>query len=124
MEIKDIIKQRRLELGYTLDDVSKLIGVTSATISRWESGEIANMRRDKIVKLAEALKISPSVIMGWDAYENMESQYYLDDDVKDLAEFMFENPEYKVLFDASRNVSKDDIEFVKEMIDRVSNNSD
>ena len=124
MEVKDIIKQRRLELGYTLDDVSKLIGVTSATISRWESGEIANMRRDKIVKLAEALKISPSVIMGWDAYENMESQYYLDDDVKDLAEFMFENPEYKVLFDASRNVSKDDIEFVKEMIDRMSNNGD
>ena len=82
------------------------------------------MRRDKIVKLAEALKISPSVIMGWDAYENMESQYYLDDDVKDLAEFMFENPEYKVLFDASRNVSKDDIEFVKEMIDRMSNNGD
>ena len=51
-----------------------------------------------------------------------ESAYYLDDDAKDLAEFMFNNPEYKVLFDASRNVSKEDIEFVKQMIDRMSGN--
>lgn len=40
-----------------------------------------------------------------------------------MAEFMFKNPEYKVLFDASRKVKKDDIEFVKQMIDRVRGDS-
>lgn len=34
--------------------------------SEWESGDIANMKRDKIVKLADALNISPAVIMGWE----------------------------------------------------------
>ena len=50
------------------------------------------------------------------------NSYYLDDDAKELAEFMLENPEYKVLFDATRNVSREDIEFVKEMLDRMSGN--
>jgi hypothetical protein len=50
--------------------------------------------------------------------------YYLDDDARDMAQFMYENPEYKVLFDASRKVKKEDIQFVKEMIDRMSNNND
>lgn len=48
-----------------------------------------------------------------------ESIYYLNDDARDLAQFMFENPKYTVLFDASRKVKKEDIEFVKHMIDRM-----
>lgn len=64
--VKDILKGRRLELELTLEDVAKRVGVSSATISRWESGDIANMRRDRIAALAKALQISPAVIMGWD----------------------------------------------------------
>lgn len=66
MEIKDILKGRRLELNLTLKDISEKVGVTIPTISRWESGDIANMRRDKIVSYAKALNISPAVIMGWE----------------------------------------------------------
>ena len=50
--------------------------------------------------------------------------YYFNDDARDLAQFMFENPEYKVLFDASRKVKKEDIEFVKQMIDRMRGDND
>lgn len=64
--VKDILKGRRLELELTLKDVAKRVGVSPATISRWESGDIANMRRDRIAALAKALQISPAVIMGWD----------------------------------------------------------
>ena len=67
MEIKDILKNRRLELNLTLKDISEKVGVTIPTISRWESGDIANMRRDKIVSYAKALNISPAVIMGWES---------------------------------------------------------
>lgn len=66
MEIKDLLKARRLEKNLTLDEVAHMVGVSAPTISRWESGDIANMRRDKIVKLAQALDMSPAVIMGWD----------------------------------------------------------
>lgn len=66
MEIKDIIKNRRIELHLTLEDVAKCVRVSPATVSRWESGDIANMRRDKIALLSSVLQINPMVLMGWD----------------------------------------------------------
>lgn len=71
-DIKDIIKSRRTDLGLTLEDVARKVGVSSATISRWESGDIKNMRRDKISKLSSALQIDPAVLMGWEVYESQE----------------------------------------------------
>lgn len=68
-EINEILKQRRLELGLTMLDVAKSVGVSEGTVSRWESGDIANMRRDKIAALAKVLDISPAVIMGWKKIE-------------------------------------------------------
>lgn len=73
MAVKDILKDRRLELGLTLEDIAKKVNVSPATISRWESGDIANMRRDRIVALAGALQISPAVIMGWDIDSHIPS---------------------------------------------------
>lgn len=64
MEIKNIIKNRRIELGLTQKEIADKIGVSEATVSRWESGNISNMRRDRIAKLAEILQISPAVIIG------------------------------------------------------------
>lgn len=64
MEIHEKIKRRRLELGLTLEKVADYVGVSKATVSRWESGEIVNMRRDRILKLSEVLKVKPNFIMG------------------------------------------------------------
>lgn len=65
-EVKTVIKDRRKELGLTMKEVAEIVGVSEATISRWESGDIENMKRNRIAKLADALQISPAVIMGWD----------------------------------------------------------
>ncbi|AUN14033.1 helix-turn-helix domain-containing protein [Paraclostridium sordellii] len=66
MEIKDLIKLRRQELGLTYEELGKLIGVGKSTVRKWETGMIENMRRDNIVSLSKALNISPSVLMGWE----------------------------------------------------------
>lgn len=62
-EINNLIKNRRTELGLTQLDIAKATGVTEATVSRWESGRIANMRRSKIAALAKVLQLSPSTLM-------------------------------------------------------------
>ena len=64
MELKDIIKPRRIELGLTLEEIGNYVGVSKATVLRWENGNISNLRRDKIAKLAEILKISPMSLVG------------------------------------------------------------
>ena len=55
MEFKDLVYKKRKELGLSMDELGKKVGVSKATILRWESGEIVNVRRDKIAKLAAAL---------------------------------------------------------------------
>ena len=65
MSIKDKIKQRRAELGLTMSDVAKAVGVSESTISRWESGDISNMRQDRIMALCQTLRSSPSELFGW-----------------------------------------------------------
>lgn len=68
MYIYDNLRERRKEIGLTMLEVAKKVGVSEATVSRWESGDIANMRRDKIILLANALQVHPSFIMGEDDY--------------------------------------------------------
>lgn len=64
MKIGEIIKNRRLELGLTLEEVGKKVGVGKSTVRKWETGLIENMRRDRIAKLAEVLDIPPSQLIG------------------------------------------------------------
>lgn len=83
-DIKDIIKKRREELGITQKDVAKVVGVTEATVSRWESGDIGDMKRSRIAALAKVLRISPNVIMGWKDDEDFQLGNLLSTDDDDL----------------------------------------
>lgn len=55
MELNEKIKRLRLEQGLTLEQVGNMVGVGKSTVRKWESGQIENMRRDKISKLAAAI---------------------------------------------------------------------
>lgn len=66
MEKQKILKNRRLELGLTMREVATALGVSEATISRYESGDIQNMGIDKLQALAEILHCSPVYLMGFD----------------------------------------------------------
>ena len=59
------LEQRRKELGLTLEEVGRYVGVSKSTVKKWETGYIDNMKRDKIALLANALQIEPvSLITG------------------------------------------------------------
>ena len=69
VSVGKLLKPWRVELSLTQRQVANQVGVTEATVSRWESGDIDNMRRDKIAGLASALRVSPLLIMGMDDAE-------------------------------------------------------
>ena len=60
------IRDLRSRHGLTLEQVAQQVGVGRSTVRKWETGMIANMRRDKIAKLAEALHTTPGYLMGWE----------------------------------------------------------
>lgn len=53
----DILKRQRVELGYTLDQVSKKVGVSINYISEMERNNKTNPSDEIIVKLAEVYKL-------------------------------------------------------------------
>lgn len=98
-------------------DLIRDLGLSSATVSSWCTGKKLP-RMDKIQALADYFGIEKSDLLE----EKERDEYYLDPESRDLAEFLHKNPRYKVLFDASRKVKPEDIEFVREMIERMTKN--
>lgn len=67
----DRIKRLRSENNMTLEELGNRVGVGKSTVRKWENGIIANMRRDKIAKLAVALGVTPAYLMGWESTANI-----------------------------------------------------
>ncbi len=65
MDMGDRIHQLRIEHGYTLEELGNKVGVGKSTVRKWEKGMIANMKRDKIIKVADALGVTPTYLMGY-----------------------------------------------------------
>ena len=64
LTIGQLITEKRKEKGMTLEDVGRAVGVSKATVSRWESGDIQKMKRDKIAALSKTLGIDPIVLLS------------------------------------------------------------
>lgn len=93
------IKKLRQEKGLTLEQVADVVGVGKSTVRKWETGMIANMRRDKIADLAKALGTTPAYLMGWDEEtgekENSPSEPQLTEGEKAMLELFRLVPEDK-----------------------------
>lgn len=125
MRIGERIKQRRLELGYTADMLAKMLNKNRATIYRYENGDIENMPIDVLEPLAKALNTTPAYLMGWkDSDQSVDQKstdgYYTDPEAAEFAEYLRTRPEMRMLFSASRGISKEEmqeavnyIEFIK-----------
>ena len=60
------IRHLREELGISQKDLAEAIGTQSQNLYKYEQNIIENIPSDKVEALADALRVSPSYIMGWD----------------------------------------------------------
>lgn len=66
------IRNRRIELGMTQEELANRIGYKSkSTINKIELG-INDIPQSKILRFAEVLKTTPKVLMGWEDEVNIE----------------------------------------------------
>lgn len=122
LEFKDLVYRRRKELELTMEEVARKVGVSKATVQRWESGEIANIRRDKITLLAEALKTTPAYLMGW--VDNDTSDIELSAHEKKIILAYRKNPHMQAAVDTLLNVDKDDDIIAKDIVKTVKATQD
>ena len=87
------IKELRQAKGLTLEQVADVVGVGKSTVRKWETGMIANMKRDKIADLAKALGTTPAYLMGWDEKKDSPSEPQLTEGEKKVLELFRRIPE-------------------------------
>ena len=138
-EIAKKLYERRKELGLTLEEVGNAVGVGRSTVRKWENGMIKNMGRDKIAKLAQVLQMNPVDLVPFtqpvqraevavdealrklkkmnDITANAEGMI-LEDDWARL-EALHQDPRLGLLFDRTRRMSKEDVDFMLQMADRI-----
>lgn len=63
-EIGYRIKQRREELGLTLEDIASQVKVARSTIQRYEAGSINRPKLPVLYSVSQALHVSPDWLLG------------------------------------------------------------
>lgn len=89
MEMGEKIRILRLKKEMTLEELGSKVGVGKSTVRKWENGIIANMKRDKIKLLADALETTPAYLMGWED----ETKEDPDPDIRRIARARKEMPD-------------------------------
>ena len=122
-EIGEIIYERRKELGLTLEDVGKAVGVGKSTVRKWENGMIKNMGRDKLAALARVLQLDPVRLVPMPDI-NLNLRMFCGDEDQKRLEALHQDPRLGMLFDRTRKMSKEDIDFMLQMADRILKDQD
>lgn len=113
----DIFVQLCKKKGVTPYKVCKDLGIWQTTISAWKNrGDGLNAKY--LVMIANYFGVSVEYLLGGTDYQKNEEdnvweptdKYYIDEQSRELAEFLLQNPDYKVLFDASRKVKPEDLQ--------------
>lgn len=65
MTVGERIKVRRKQIGKSADELAEYIGVSRATMYRYESGYIEKVPGDILVPIAKFLHTTPAYLMGW-----------------------------------------------------------
>ena len=110
-EVANKIRSRRIELGLTLEEVGQAVGVGRSTVRKWETGMIKNMGRDKIAKLAAVLQMNPVELVPAAGSVPSEDEARLD--------ALHQDPRLRMLFDHSRKMKPEDVEFMLQMAERI-----
>lgn len=79
MSTGEKLKELRIKNGLTLEEVGNYVGVGKSTVRKWETGQIANMRRDKIAKLAEIYGVSPMDIINLEDNDSPVTESQIDE---------------------------------------------
>lgn len=116
MDFKERLKELRKAKNLSQATLAERLGMSKSTIGMYETGDI-KPSVEAIEALAEFFNVNRGYLMGEEDY----GLYYMDPVVVEMARELYERPEMRVLFDASRNASKEDIEVVASILEKMSN---
>lgn len=113
-----IILKLMKERGFNTSKLAEEAGLSVSTVNKIAYGVTKNPTLDNMKAIARALNCKLD-----DFYSDPDtSGYYLDPDVAAYAQEIYDNPELRILLDATRDVTKEDLEFVTQMVIKLKQN--
>lgn len=117
------IKMLCKEKGISIRTLESACGLSHGSVSKWDKHEPSH---GKLYTVADYLGVSVNYLLSEktatadNAVQISEHPevYYLDDDTREIAEFYHKNPQYRVLLDASRKIRPEDIDFVRQFLEK------
>ena len=106
MSLKQIINELCKSKGISIRKLESEIGIAQATITDWDKHRPSV---DKVAAVADYFGVSVDYLMG-------RNEPTDDEDIN----AMLADPEYRALFKKTAKMSKQDLEFVKRLIDSIN----
>lgn len=119
MDISERLKELRTKRGCSQSELAKALHVSKSTISMIEAGA-RKPSIEVLEMIADYFNVDIDYLLG----KESGSTYYLDPEAAEMAQALFDRPEMKVLFDASRKATKEDIEAVTAILERLTQKTD
>ena len=95
-------------------DVARETGITKSTFSDWKNGR-SNPKDAKLQKIADLFGVSVEYIRTGEEKEGGE-KYYLNEETAEMAQKLFENKDLRVLFDAAKDATPEDLKTTYDML--------
>lgn len=135
------IKELKVQKGLTTKQLAELADVPLGTINKIISGITKDPQLATLKKIADALGCQVEDFVDHEPgsvlsrpYSTQQSfileehgeqpDYYLSPEVSQMAQEIYDNPELRILFDASRRLSKDDVLAVVDIVKRMKGYND
>ncbi len=98
-DIGKIIKQARLQKGFTQEELANKVGVQKSAVAKWENGRVSEIKRTNLANLSTVLDLDPFILSGG-SFEHKEKPTAADDglsrDVLELIDYVKGLPADKV----------------------------
>ena len=114
MDFKERLRELRQQRGYSQEELAKQLGLSKSAISMYERGA-RTPDFETMELLADFFNVDMNYILG----KEMCSTYYIKPEAAEAAKELYERDELRVLFDAARDVSEEDIRYVATLLEKL-----
>lgn len=109
----EIFEQLLQKYDLTAYKVAKEAGVTQTALSNWKTGKSTPTTKT-LQKIADYFNVSIDYLMTGREVE--DSKYYINDETAEMAQTLFENRNLRVLFDAAKDATPEDLKTTYDML--------
>lgn len=121
---QNVLKSLRKSEGLTQTDLASALNISRSAIGMYESGA-REPDFETLEMIADYFNVDVDYLMGRTnkttklINPNADSHYYLNEETRAIAQDIYENPDLRILFDASKNTTPEDLKFIIEMVKRM-----